>query len=258
MFPIDTNCYVGEKVILLTQDSLKGKMVTVLYFLDSLVQTKYDDYHNVYLVGKEEGTGRNIKTFVSLKYGINYTLPTGICIRNKTIEHYKKLFTGKTYYPLEKMVFYRTFFSVDDKIKDPYTGELFELNRTDAMEFVKITILDSVKSYPEVVAIFKVGKRQVALFISEFHPNSYSFRNFETFFLDKKDSDRIKSRYGQKAWQAMMDGKIQIGMTTEMVRIAWGSPEKINDSASAYGTHEQWVYGSQYVYFENGVCTGWN
>ncbi|MDH4230686.1 MAG: hypothetical protein OEW04_01500 [Nitrospirota bacterium] len=52
--------------------------------------------------------------------------------------------------------------------------------------------------------------------------------------------------------------KIHIGMTAEQVRAAWGKPYKINTTLTGNTTHEQWVmheYGSDYVYFENGVMT---
>ena len=49
--------------------------------------------------------------------------------------------------------------------------------------------------------------------------------------------------------------KVQIGMTTEQCRAAWGSPDDINRTVGSFGTHEQWVYGSSYLYFEDGVMT---
>lgn len=52
-------------------------------------------------------------------------------------------------------------------------------------------------------------------------------------------------------------GKIHIGMASEMVREAWGKPEKVNSTIfSGDQRHEQWVYGlGEYVYVENGVVT---
>lgn len=52
--------------------------------------------------------------------------------------------------------------------------------------------------------------------------------------------------------------QIQIGMTDEMCRVSWGTPEDINKTVGSWGVHEQWVYGSgYYVYFENGILTSW-
>jgi hypothetical protein len=46
-----------------------------------------------------------------------------------------------------------------------------------------------------------------------------------------------------------------IGMTASMLRASLGSPETINSTETAGGTHEQWVYGRDYIYVEDGVVT---
>lgn len=49
--------------------------------------------------------------------------------------------------------------------------------------------------------------------------------------------------------------KIRIGMTIDQVRRAWGEPKNKIITTTASGTDEQWVYESQYVYFEDGKMT---
>jgi len=50
--------------------------------------------------------------------------------------------------------------------------------------------------------------------------------------------------------------KPRIGMTAEEARNStWGKPKKINKTTTEYGTSEQWVYGSRYLYFEDGVLS---
>lgn len=54
------------------------------------------------------------------------------------------------------------------------------------------------------------------------------------------------------------EGKIQLGMTKEMVRQAWGEPDRINRTVSTTGVREQWVYEGKknvYLYFDDGVLT---
>ena len=48
-----------------------------------------------------------------------------------------------------------------------------------------------------------------------------------------------------------------IGMTADEVRNStWKNPEKVNQTITLNGKHEQWVYsGDKYVYFDNGVVT---
>ena len=53
--------------------------------------------------------------------------------------------------------------------------------------------------------------------------------------------------------QAVIDKKVHLGMTEEQVRLSIGKPQTINESGGSWGTHQQWVYGSSYLYFENGI-----
>lgn len=62
----------------------------------------------------------------------------------------------------------------------------------------------------------------------------------------------LKSKYGwdDATCLTIAGGKISIGMTPAMVIAAWGRPEDINRTTTSYRVHEQWVYGSNYVYLE--------
>jgi hypothetical protein len=42
------------------------------------------------------------------------------------------------------------------------------------------------------------------------------------------------------------------GMSQDDVVASWGKPEHVNTTITASGRHEQWVYGNQYVYFDDG------
>lgn len=51
-----------------------------------------------------------------------------------------------------------------------------------------------------------------------------------------------------------------IGLTTNQVLLKFGFPDKTNRTVGRWGVHEQWMYeryGGSYLYFENGVLTGW-
>lgn len=51
------------------------------------------------------------------------------------------------------------------------------------------------------------------------------------------------------------DGKISIGMTSDEVIESWGRANDINKTISVDGTHEQWIYDANYLYFDNGKLT---
>ncbi|MBV5329972.1 MAG: hypothetical protein JZU65_20495, partial [Chlorobium sp.] len=55
--------------------------------------------------------------------------------------------------------------------------------------------------------------------------------------------------------QAIQKNNIKIGMPPEYVTLSWGKPEKVNKTIGAWGVHEQWIYGDQFVYFENEKLT---
>ena len=49
--------------------------------------------------------------------------------------------------------------------------------------------------------------------------------------------------------------QVNLGMTQCMALASWGRPERVNRSVGSYGTHEQWVYPANYIYFEDGILT---
>ena len=83
------------------------------------------------------------------------------------------------------------------------------------------------------------------------NPESAFVRECKAYFIQQNPnlSDRAK--------QSISEGKIYIGMTKGQVTASWGAPEDKNISVGSWGTHEQWTYGSQYVYIEDGILTSW-
>ncbi|MDP2603499.1 MAG: hypothetical protein Q8S00_13040 [Deltaproteobacteria bacterium] len=63
-----------------------------------------------------------------------------------------------------------------------------------------------------------------------------------------------------KPWPAeikkkILERKVEIGMTAEQVTLSWGKPQRVNRTVGGWGSHEQWIYGSTYLYFENDKLT---
>lgn len=49
---------------------------------------------------------------------------------------------------------------------------------------------------------------------------------------------------------------VAVGMSPDQVRKScWGKPKMVNETTTARGSHQQWVYGGGYVYLDNGVVT---
>jgi hypothetical protein len=62
-------------------------------------------------------------------------------------------------------------------------------------------------------------------------------------------SERVK--------QAIARGTVVLAMSPEEARASWGAPDHVNRTVTMNGTHEQWIYGNTYVYFDDGVLTSW-
>ena len=74
----------------------------------------------------------------------------------------------------------------------------------------------------------------------------------------KKRLVTLTSKYGSKTAASIIERKIWIGMTKDMLRESWGAPEDINRTVAAASIHEQWVYRyGRYVYIEDGTVTSW-
>jgi len=76
---------------------------------------------------------------------------------------------------------------------------------------------------------------------------------------EEKEQQHIQAlvaKYGQSNVDLARQGKVKIGWNKELCKEAWGEPQSINKTTTAYGVHEQWVYStSRYLYFDDGVLT---
>ena len=70
-----------------------------------------------------------------------------------------------------------------------------------------------------------------------------------------KRKAELTKRFGASNAALIIEGKVRIGMTKAMCEESWGTPDDINKSVGSWGTHEQWVYGNSYLYFEDGKLT---
>lgn len=68
---------------------------------------------------------------------------------------------------------------------------------------------------------------------------------------------RLTEKFGSDNAYKIINKKIWLGMTDDMARESIGHPDKVNRSTYSSGTHEQWVYETKYLYFENGILTSW-
>lgn len=86
----------------------------------------------------------------------------------------------------------------------------------------------------------------------------YAMRDaaLEEMRAEKKNKNRDQA-LAQELEELVSQNKIARGMSMDQIRRSWGSPDKINSTDTEYSHSEQWVYPSNYVYFDDGICTAW-
>lgn len=70
----------------------------------------------------------------------------------------------------------------------------------------------------------------------------------------------IRRKYKKDIAECIINGKVRIGMTSQMCIESWGEPDEINKSIHEAGVDEQWCYNTsdtdtQYLYIDNGILT---
>lgn len=81
---------------------------------------------------------------------------------------------------------------------------------------------------------------------------AYNFINKAYKFSEAKAYEK---KFGAANWLKILDEKVLIGFTEEMVLLSWGKPKTINRSSHG---GDQWVYDGQYLYFEQGKLKAFN
>lgn len=68
-------------------------------------------------------------------------------------------------------------------------------------------------------------------------------------------ADSFISKFGEDYLHRILQGKVTVGMTKEMCKIAWGKPEKVIETLTSGNKSEQWVFPKNYLYFDNDILT---
>jgi hypothetical protein len=82
-----------------------------------------------------------------------------------------------------------------------------------------------------------------------------SWLEYKMYAFEYSDAEYLKKSFGDEYWQLILDDNVKIGMTKEMAKLAWGRPNKINNTTTANTVDEQWVYDKGNLYFTNNILT---
>jgi len=161
----------------------------------------------------------------------------------------KKRWLGKTIYSKKRMI-------------STYSEEL------DKYGEVKVKIGDPLKVIDIWWGFYDIWPLWVIVETTQgekgFIPTAFSWTNiysdwwteerpWEDYFFEF--NPREKYGWNNEIWELINSGKVRIGMNKKQVKLSWGKPEKINKDIYRGSIHEQWIYDSQYLYFENDKLT---
>jgi hypothetical protein len=134
----------------------------------------------------------------------------------------------------------------------------YSIQTPSVLDPVQVTdvLLTADKRFPvRLILSWNGGKyfRDVAFEDPPFYlGNRHSYRVQDVFL----DVDPVSFHWPEDVLQAIKIRRILIGMTADQVVLSWGEPEKKNQTTTASGTSEQWIYPEgQFAYLDNGILT---
>lgn len=215
-------------------DELQGKYFTVIDVLEDPISS-YSPYAYLKLRMKET----NEITFFRYETKCSYIFPFLVV---GYYEKQKEIFVGNE-------VLIRPFPKIEgvdqEKTVDIVTGDEIEFEKGKYVKCLDVTIDDK---YYEPALLLENDKGQKFLF------ELYTRYLHISRILTKQEAEDYRKRFGEENWQTILNEKVKVGFTEEMTKVSWGEPDKIN--RASYG--DQWVYGDQYLYFENGKLKAFN
>jgi hypothetical protein len=210
-------------------EDLQGKIFKVIDVLED--PANYDD---AFLKLKLKDTDEVVFYRYSKKYSHSFSF-----IVMGYLEKMKELFIGND-------VLIRKFKSeLAAKITDIDSGEVLSINTEEHYKCLDITLDD--KHY-SLKLVLENKTKQKFLF-------SLGYRHSDVVRIFLKDEAELyRVKFGASNWKTILEEKFKIGFTEEMTILSLGKPDEINRSTSG----DQWVYSSQYLYFEDGILESWN
>ncbi len=217
-------------------DSIAGKYFKVLEIIQH-PRAKQNEllYGSKYFLKLEEKESKDIVYF-EYDSRFEHTFPFIVVA---FFEKHKSLVVGKEFVFADSILRTSTDITTG-KVITTKTGQKWKC--TDLTVEEKFYTLSLIIENP-------VGEKTTISFESVFG----EFRYGRVYTADEADSYRQK--FGPDIFDTILQGNVRLGMTKEMCKLSWGNPKSINETITASGKKEQWVYSDNYLYFENGVLT---
>ncbi len=242
--------YKNTSIDACSYEQLKGKSFYVNRLLSN-IENKNTFLYEGYCLELIETTSKDIVYL----YFRNNESPFNHFMTLGYFEKLKQLYIGKDFYYLNNR------WNGSKRSED---GGLYDLkngnDRKDIPKNAKLKCIDvSIEDGGDnnILIIFDVldyGKSFA--WFDEVAFTGYGNSKFETFEEHRvrvANEQKLMKKYGEKIANIIINGEVRIGFTKQMCIESLGEPIKINKTSATYGVHEQWVYNSSYLYFENGI-----
>jgi hypothetical protein len=228
-----TPCDMLSKVKKQDYQKLENKYFEVLD-----VSEKKDKYSissdKYYLKLKEKETGELWYFVYSSKY--DFLFPFVVI---------KYFDTQKSHLINKKFILKKHPLSEEGKLNDINTGKSLTINPSIIWTAIDVSIIEDT-----LFAINLILRNDDGVEIT--FPTTLME---EKYIIEENKAKEYRNRFGEAYWKSILNNKIRIGMTDEMCRLSWGEPKEINKTITKNIIEEQWVYGSNFLYFTNGKLT---
>ena len=211
-------------------NELVGKYFIVL---DAFEYSSKDE-ESIFLKLKEEESGDIVYYNYDNRYGFYFDfVVVGYFLKQK-----------ETYLDEEFIIRGKSWVSKDKPMIDMNSGKIVDFSAGSKWKCVDLTIEEKYYS----LSLILENKLNEQIFID------LRYLNTEHYVFTLSNAEQYKNKFGEEKWKMIIEGKVNIGFTEEMVLIAFGKPKEINKSKNS----DQWVYENQFLYFENGKLTHFN
>jgi len=230
---------------------------------DSLTQKIFNPFDEVIVTGvsddfyKVEGFGYVKRECVFQNDSLvnfNFTLvPAGLKTLKDSIKSYVRNYASIYSYPNNDSNTYKSLPPMTDVIVTESVGDFYRIYGYGYVQKYSVFQNDDILLLEKGMNKEQRGKYKEGLELTRLEKEQEELKQ-KQFTYEKRKKELI-NKFGKKNAQRILEGKVWIGMTKEMARESWGSPQDINRTITANGVHEQWVYGDSYLYFNDGILT---
>ncbi|HXU28522.1 MAG TPA: hypothetical protein VN698_14925 [Bacteroidia bacterium] len=252
---------------------LSGKNFKIIDLIDNTNNLKYRGTNENGVFFKLKSTENNdIIYYVLSKDGKDF-VSTGPWVCMGYYEKFKQLFKNKTFIAQKNL----------DDLHEINTGKLISCSMGEAVTCSDVTLLDlKTRNLSELCIILKksssdeiaVSKKWGPLKAGEVFNSAEkgTFKRLDAVINDYKEAEQEQTqqikqeivieqaqqneinelikKYGKNFGTKIARGEVEIGMTKNMCREAWGEPERKRETKVVNGTTEKWFYPqARFLYF---------